>query len=241
MKLENKVALVTGATRGIGLAIAQRFIAEGAHVIITGRTQRDLDEAAAKLGKTATAVRCDVTNIEDLDRLVSRIDRLDIVVANAGMNGSATVAEASATHFDDVFGVNVRAVFFTVQKALTKLVDGGSIVLVASAMHSKGLPGLSAYSASKAAVRSFARSWAAELAPRGIRVTSLSPGAVDTALLTAGAPDVEALKETYRNWIPLRRIGTPEEIAAAALFLASGESSYATGSDLVIDGGYTQL
>lgn len=245
MKLDSKIALVTGSSSGIGLAIARRFVAEGAHVYITGRKQPELDAAAAALGPRATPVRCDVTDLDDLDRLFARIRadkrQLDIVVANAGMNATASLADASPAHFDAVFGINVRAVYFTVQKALPLLGDGGAVVLLASAVHAKGIPGLSAYSASKAAVRSLARTFAAELAPRRIRVTSLSPGAVDTPLLTAGAPDPAQLKAQYQTWIPLGRIARPDELATAALFLASSDSAFATGSDFVIDGGYTQL
>jgi NAD(P)-dependent dehydrogenase (short-subunit alcohol dehydrogenase family) len=245
MKLSNKIAVITGGSSGIGLAVARRFVDEGAHVFITGRRQAELDAAARAIGRNVTTVRGDATSLDDLDRLFAQIKaergRLDVVVANAGMNAQAVVADASPAHYDAVFDVNVRGVFFTVQKALPLLADGGSIVLVASAMHGKGLAGYSAYSASKAAVRSFARSWAAELAARKIRVNSLSPGAVDTALLTAGAADVDALKAMMATWIPMGRVGRPDELAAAALFLASGESSFATGSDLVVDGGYTQL
>jgi len=233
MKLSNKTALVTGGTSGIGLAIARRFVAEGARVYVTGRKPADIPGI--------TALRGDVTKLDELDAVFAQIERLDILVANAGTSATSPLADATPAHFDDVFAVNVRGVFFTVQKALPKLSDGGSIVLVASAVHGKGLPGLSAYSASKAAVRSFARTFAAELAPRRIRVTSLSPGAVDTPLLTTGAPDPEQLKRTYETWIPLGRIGRPEELASAALFLASDDSAFATGSDFVIDGGFTQL
>ena len=243
--LTDKIAVVTGASSGIGLAIAKRFVADGAHVFITGRNPDALAKASAELGAGVTAVQGDAGNLADLDRLVATVraakGRVDVIVANAGVNDQLPIAEATPEHFDRVFGTNVRAVFFTVQKLLPLVADGGSVVLVASAVHGKGLPTLSAYSASKAAVRSFARSWAAELKGRRIRVNSLSPGAVETPLLYAGAEDRAAVRELYSSWIPMGRIGRPEEIAAAAAFLASAESSYSTGMDLVADGGFTQL
>ena len=251
-KLQGKTAVVTGSSRGIGLAIAARFVAEGAHVFLSGRRQAELDAAAAELGPNVTAVRGDASDLADLERLYAAVKarnggagRVDVVVANAGVNDPSTLESTTPEHFDRLFDLNVRGVFFTVQKALPLLNDGGAIVLVASAMHAKGLPGFSSYSASKAAVRSFARSWAAELKDRGIRVNSLSPGAVDTPLLVGGESvsreEGDKLRAQYGGWIPMGRIGRPEEIAAAALYLASSESSYSTGMDLVVDGGFTQL
>ncbi|MDF2692596.1 MAG: 3-oxoacyl-[acyl-carrier protein] reductase [Labilithrix sp.] len=247
-KLKGKVAVVTGGSSGIGLAIARRFVEEGAHVVITGRRQEELDKARSLLGDDVTAVRGDASSEDDLDALYARIrsmrDRIDIVVANAGMLEARPLATATPDHFDKSFDLNVRGVFFTVQKALPILADGGSVVLVASAMHSKGLPGHGVYSATKAAVRSFARTWAAELKERGIRVNSLSPGGIETPMLVSGTSskdEAEKLVATYGTWIPLGRVGRPEEIASAALFLASSESSYLTGSDLVVDGGFTQV
>ncbi|RYE87332.1 MAG: glucose 1-dehydrogenase [Myxococcales bacterium] len=246
-KLNGKIALVTGGSSGIGLAIARRFIQEGAHVIITGRSPDALDRARTELGARATAVRGDATREDDLDALYAAVrsahGRLDILVANAGASEAKTLADATPAHFDALFDLNVRGTFFTVQKALPLLSDGAAIVLVASAVHSKGLPGIGVYSATKAALRSFARTWAAELKDRQIRVNTLSPGAVDTPFLVSGTAtreEADGLLALYRSWIPLGRIGRPDEIAAAALFLAS-EGSYLTGSDLVADGGFTQL
>lgn len=246
--LQGKIAVVTGASAGIGFAIAQRLIADGAHVYITGRNARELEGAREALGAGATAVAGDASNLDDLDRLFSAVraghGKLDIVVVNAGAMEQLALEAATPAHFDKLFGLNVRGTFFTAQKALPLLVDGGAIVLVASATHGKGLPGLGAYSASKAAVRSFARTWAAELKARGIRVNSLSPGGVDTPLLTGEhtpADEVARLRALYETWIPLGRIGRTAEIAEAARFLASSDSSYCTGMDLVADGGFTQL
>jgi NAD(P)-dependent dehydrogenase (short-subunit alcohol dehydrogenase family) len=250
-KLDNKVAVITGSSSGIGLAIARRFVAEGAFVYLTGRRQAELDAACATLGggDRARAVRGDAGSSEDLDRLYETIraekGRLDVVVANAGVNEAATLADTTPEQLDRVFGLNTRAVVFTVQKALPLLADGGAVVVVGSATHARGLPGIGAYAASKAAVRSFARTWAAELKERGIRVNCLSPGAVDTPFLVGGdavsKDDGDRLRAQYSTWIPLGRIGRTEEIAAAAAYLASSESSYVTGADLVVDGGFTQL
>lgn len=247
-KLNGKIALVTGGSSGIGLAIASRFAQEGAHVFITGRRQSELEKARAVIGENVTTVRSDASDEADLDALYATIraarGRLDILVANAGASEAQPLAEGTPQHFDRLFDLNVRATFFTVQKALPLLADGASIVLVASAMHSKGLPGFGVYSATKAAVRSFARTWAAELKGRQIRVNSLSPGAVETPMLvnsTATREEADRLLAMYGSWIPLGRVGQPEEIAAAALFLASNDGSYLTGSDLVADGGFTQL
>ncbi len=245
--LNGKVALVTGGSSGIGLAIARRFVDEGAHVFITGRDETALEKARATIGKNVTAVQGDASKEADLDRLFATVKaektKLDIVVANAGANVNATLADTTANQFDLVFDLNVRGTFFTVQKSLPLLAAGASIVLVASALSGKGLPGYSAYSASKAAIRSFGRTWAAELKDRRIRVNTLSPGGTDTPFLFGDATpaQVEEQRAAYGAWIPLGRLGRPEEIAAAALFLASSESSYSTGMDLVADGGFTQL
>ena len=247
-KLNEKVAIVTGGSSGIGLAIARRFVAEGAHVFITGRRQAELDAATKGIERNVTAVQGDASNLDDLDRLYATVKKekgkVDIVIANAATMETMPLAEATPEHFDRTFDLNVRGTFFTVQKALPLLSNGGSIVVVASAVTAKGLPGCSTYSASKAAIRSFTRTWAAELKDRGVRVNTLSPGGTDTPFLIApGLSPEEAgkMRSTYSAWIPLDRLGRPDEIAAAALFLASSESSYSTGTDLVADGGFTQL
>jgi NAD(P)-dependent dehydrogenase (short-subunit alcohol dehydrogenase family) len=247
-KLEGKVAVVTGGSTGIGLAVAQEFVAQGAYVFITGRRQAELDRAAKLIGKNVTAVQGDVAKLEDIDKLYATVHRekghLDIVVANAGIGELKPTAEASAEHFDKIFNVNARGVFFTVQKALKLLRDGGSIVIVASNAQYLGIPGFAAYSATKAAVRSFARSWAAEFKDRGIRVNTLSPGPIDTPIFETVAKtreEVEAIKQGFSSQVPLGRIGRPEEMAKAALFLASSDSSFSTGIDLVADGGMSQI
>ncbi|WP_070156641.1 SDR family oxidoreductase [Sphingobium phenoxybenzoativorans] len=248
-KLENKVAVITGGSSGIGLAIAKEFVAEGAYVFITGRRESELDNAGKEIGRNVTPVQGDVASFEDLDRLYDVVrrekGRVDVVVANAAVGGLAPEgAAASPEHFDRVFNVNTRGVFFTVQKALPLLSDGASIVLTASNAHYKGIPGFAPYSASKAAVRSFARTWAAELKDRGIRVNTLSPGPIDTPIMgTSGlTPEqVDAFMGQIIAVVPLGRIGRPEEMAKAALFLASSDSSFVTGIDLVADGGMTQI
>ena len=247
-KLDGKVAVITGGSTGIGLATAQKFVAEGAYVFITGRRQAELDAAVKRIGKNVTAVQGDVAKLEDLDKLYETVahekGKIDIVVANAGIGKLVPTAEATPDHFDSIFDVNVRGVFFTVQKALRLLTDGASIVLVASNAQYKGIPGFAVYSATKAALRSFARTWAAEFKDRGIRVNTLSPGPIDTPIFeTVGVPldQVEAIKQSFSSQVPLGRIGQPEEMANAALFLASSDSSFTTGSDLVADGGMSQI
>lgn len=247
-KLENKVAVITGGSSGIGLATAKRFVAEGAYVFITGRRQSQLDAAVKEIGSNVTAVQSDVSNLEDIDRLYGIIakakGKLDIVVANAGMVERILLENATPEHFDKIFSTNVRAAYFTVQKALPILNDGASIVLVASTAHLIGVPEHSVYSASKAALRSLSRTFAAELKGRRIRVNTLSPGPVDTPIFDTQAETkegAEAIKKLYADYNPMGRIGKAEELAAAALFLASDESSFSTGIDLVSDGGQTQL
>lgn len=247
-KLENKVAVITGGSSGIGLAAAKVLVEEGAYVFITGRRQSELDKAKAFIGKNVTAVRGDVTNLSDLDQLYATVKAekgsLDVVVANAGMVERMLLEEATPEHFDKTFAVNVKGPYFTVQKALPLLKDGGSIVLVASVAHMIGVPQHSAYSASKAALRSLARTFAAELKGRRIRVNTLSPGPIDTPIFDGQGKtkeDVDALKKLYADWNPMGRIGRADEVAAATLFLASDESSFSTGIDLIVDGGQTQL
>lgn len=247
-QLEAKVAVVTGGSSGIGLAIARRFRDEGAHVFITGRRADELEKARASLGAGVTAVQGDVSKSEDVDRLYATVrserGKVDIVVTNAGIIEHVSLPDATAAHYEKTFDVNVRGTLLTVQKALPLLADGGVIVLVSSCLNVKGYPGHGVYSATKAAIRSFARTWAAELKDRGVRVNCLSPGPIDTPIieLTTGSEEAAAeYRRTAVGMVPLGRLGRPEEIASAALFLASSESSFATGIDLVIDGGMTQL
>lgn len=246
--LQGKVAVVTGGSSGIGLEAARRFVEAGAHVFITGRRQSELDKAKAVLGDKVTAVQGDVASLDDLDRLYQAVRdqkaSIDVLVINAGIVEMATLAEATPAHFDRIFNVNARGAFFTAQKALPLLNDGGSIVLVASTAQLIGFPAYTVYSGTKAAMRSFTRSWAAELAPRGIRVNTVSPGATDTPIFDTQASskqEAAALKAQFAEMIPLRRIGLAEEVAAAIYFLASSEGGFTNGIDLVVDGGHTQI
>lgn len=247
-KLDSKIAVVTGGSSGIGYAIAERFIKEGAKVYITGRRIAELEAAARALGDAARAVPSDVSNLDSLDRLFAAVreedGRLDVLVANAGVISASPIREASEAHFDSMFDINVKGTYFTVQKALPLMLSGGSVILVSSCLATKGFPGHSVYNATKAAVRSLVRTAAAELVSDGIRVNTLSPGPVDTPIIEGqvGTPEAaEAFRKQAATHVPLGRIGRPEELAAAALFLASDESSFSTGIDLVIDGGMTQL
>ncbi|WP_099025105.1 SDR family NAD(P)-dependent oxidoreductase [Mycolicibacterium palauense] len=244
--LEGKVAVITGGSNGIGLATAHRFVAEGARVFITGRNQRRLDDAVAGLGGNAHAVCGDASDLDHLDALYATISEvaggLDIVVAAPGMRLWRLFADVTATDFDAAYDINVRGVFFTVQKALPLLRDGSSIVLVGSSLSHRGQPGLSLYGSTKATLQSFARTWAAELGARQIRVNVLSAGPVDTRP-TEVSPDMVdadvARRQALREASPLKRIGRPEELASAILFLAGDESTYMTGAELLIDGGLT--
>jgi NAD(P)-dependent dehydrogenase (short-subunit alcohol dehydrogenase family) len=247
-KLSGKVAVITGGSSGIGLATAQRFVREGAHVYITGRRQAELDKAVAAIGSAVTAVKGDVANLDDLDALYQKIaaDRrkVDIVVANAGFVEWAYLPTATPEVFDKHFNINTRGVFFCVQKALPLMNDGGSIVLVSSCLHVKGAPQYTVYAATKAAVRSFSRTWATELKDRKIRVNTLSPGATETPMIDAqfkSKAEADGARQHFSGLIPLGRLGRPDELAAAAFFLASDESSFITGTDLVVDGGWTQV
>jgi NAD(P)-dependent dehydrogenase (short-subunit alcohol dehydrogenase family) len=247
-RLQGKVAVITGGGSGLGLATAQRFVKEGAYVYITGRRQNELDTAAALIGGGVATVRGDVQNFHDLDRLYERIKKekgtIDVLVANAGFIDPEPLVDATEENFDKTFGINVRGLLFTVQKALPLLRDGGAIVLISSVAASKGIPGYTAYSATKASVRSFVRTWTAELKERGIRVNAISPGAIDTPIIDAQAATKEgadAIRASFAAATPLNRIGRPEEIAAAALFLASDESSYVAGADLAVDGGLSAV
>jgi NAD(P)-dependent dehydrogenase (short-subunit alcohol dehydrogenase family) len=247
-KLAGKIAVITGGSSGIGLATAKRFVDEGAHVVITGRREKELKEAVNLIGKNVTAVAGDVSRLEDLDRLYAVVKEkhghIDVLFANAGAGTIAPLAVATEAHFDQTFDVNVKGMFFTVQKALPLFKDGGSIILNSSVSNVKGLAGFTAYAASKAAVRNFARGWTMELKDRNIRVNSMSPGAIETPALatTTGltAEQAEQAVAQFTSQIPMGRRGKPEEIAAAVVFLASDESSYITGADLAVDGGWAQ-
>lgn len=237
-KLRGKTALVTGGSSGIGLAIARRFAAEGAKVFIAGRRQMQLDQALSQIGDGAEAVQADITTTADLDRLFTtlaqRAGRLDVLVTSSGVAEHATLDETTEAHIDRAFDLNVRAMVLTVQRATRLMTEGGSIVLVGSIAGTIANPGYATYSASKAAVRSYARTWTHELAGRGIRVNTLSPGPTDTPMFDGVSDD---LRKTLTDRIPFKRLGQPDEIANAALFLASDDSSYVGGADLHVDGG----
>jgi NAD(P)-dependent dehydrogenase (short-subunit alcohol dehydrogenase family) len=247
-KLEGKVAVITGGNSGIGLATARRFVAEGAHVYITGRRQAELDEAVRQVGKHVTGVQGDVSNLGDLDRLFAQIERekgkLDVVFANAGVAKVAPFGTITEEFYESIFNVNVKGLLFTVQKALPLLPDGASIILNASISTSKGLPTNSVYAATKAAVRSFARTWTTDLKERRIRVNAVSPGPIDTPGLNNLLASSEAglqRRKMLPSMVPLGRMGTPDEIARAVVFLASDDSSYITGIELFVDGGIAQV
>jgi NAD(P)-dependent dehydrogenase (short-subunit alcohol dehydrogenase family) len=247
-KLQGKVAVITGGSSGIGLATARRFVTEGAHVFITGRRQAELDTAVAQIGRGVTAVQGDVSDLDDLKRLYARVveqtGKIDVLFANSGIIETVPLGQITPKHFDHTFGVNTRGLLFTVQNALPLIRDGGSIIVTGSIAWMKGMPGHSTYSASKAAVRSFVRTWTLELKDRGIRVNSLSPGPVDTPIIEgqfATQAQADQFKAGIAAAIPLGRLGRPDELAAAALFLASNESSFVTGIDLCFDGGIAQV
>ncbi|MDT3412712.1 SDR family NAD(P)-dependent oxidoreductase [Kosakonia cowanii] len=247
-RLTGKTALITGGSTGIGLASAIRFAAEGARVYIAGRRQAEIDKAIAKIGHGATGIRCDVSSLEDLDHLYAQIKseagQLDILFANAGLGTFAPLGEISEADFDHMFGVNVKGKLFTVQKALPLMRSGGSIILTGSTTGSMGTPAFSIYSATKAAIRNFARSWALDLKGTGIRINVLSPGGTETPGLLdlfGASGQSEALLAGLAAQTPLGRIGRPEETAAVALFLASDESSFMTGSEIFVDGGMAQV
>src|SRR6201996_2118828 len=241
-KLEGKVAVITGGSSGLALASAKRFGEEGAYVFITGRRQEALDEAIKLIGRNVTGVRGDAANLDDLDHLFDTVKRekgkIDILFASAGKGSAAVLGQITEEHFDGEFGLIVRGTLFTAQKALPLINDGGSIILTGSVASVKGFPGFGIYAASKAALRSFARTWLNELKDRKIRVNVLSPGQVDT-------PDSRRLdkttREMFESLIPRGKMGRPEEIAAAALFLASDDSSYVNGMDFAVDGGFSAV
>ena len=247
-KLEGKVALVTGGTSGIGLATAKQFVAEGAYVYITGRRGQELEAAVEEVGKDVAGVQGDVSKLADLDRLFARIEsekgRLDVLFANAGVAKYGRLGEISEELFDSIFDTNVKGLLFTVQKALRLMPDGASIILNASVVGSKGLSSNSVYSATKAAVRSFARTWTTDLKERRIRVNAVSPGTIDTPglndLLASAAAGQERVRMIH-SIIPLARFGRPDEVARAVVFLASDDASYITGAELFVDGGFAQV
>jgi NAD(P)-dependent dehydrogenase (short-subunit alcohol dehydrogenase family) len=247
-KLEGKVAVITGGNSGIGLATAQLFAAEGAQVFITGRRQNELDAAVKLIGGNAVGIQGDVSNLEDLDRLYAQLKerqaRIDVLFANAGVGDFVPLGSITEESFDRTFGINVKGLVFTVQKALPLFQDGGSIILNASVAGSKGIEAFSVYSATKAAVRSFARTWTTDLKARKIRVNTISPGPIDTPILeTTGLSqgELDQLKTTLASSVPLGRMGRADEIAKAALFLASDDSSFVTGIELFVDGGLAQV
>jgi NAD(P)-dependent dehydrogenase (short-subunit alcohol dehydrogenase family) len=247
-KLSGKVAVITGGSSGIGLATAKKFVAEGAYVFIFGRGQPQLDKAKALIGKNVTAVRGDASKLGDLDQLYRIVKeskgQVDILFANAGFVEHQTIDVVTPEHFDKTFNINVRAVLFAVQKALPLMRTGGSIILNSSIVAVKGLQAHGVYGATKAAVRSFARTWTTELKDRGIRVNTLSPGATDTPIIDgqfSTKEQADAAKASFAAATPMGRLGRPEELAAAALFLASDDSSFITGIDLQVDGGLVQV
>ena len=247
-RLTGKVAVVTGGNSGIGLATAKRFREEGAKVAISGRDQRPLDEAVKTIGGEVLAVRADVAKLADLDKLYKTVSekfgKIDILFANAGIGKFVPISESTEQLFDEIFDINVKGVFFTIQKALPLLNDGGSIVINSSVANEVGFPGSSIYSATKAAVRSFARTLTAELVGRGIRVNVVSPGPIHTPIFQRNGlseAQIDEIAQALVSRVPMKRFGTPEEVADTVLFLASPESSYITGVDINVDGGMGQV
>lgn len=242
MKLKNKVAVITGGTSGMALATAKLFVEEGAYVFITGRDKERLDKAVDEIGKNVTGVQGDAASLEDLDRLYDTVRKekshIDILFASAGRGDFGAIGDVTEKHFDEIFDLNVRGTLFTVQKALPLFNDGGSIILNGSVAAVKGFPEFGVYSASKAAVRSFARTWTMDLKSRNIRVNVLSPGIVDTPMLEILSQEE---KDHFLSLVPRGSMGKPGEIATTALFLASDDSSYVTGIDLQVDGGTVQV
>ena len=245
-KLDGKVAVVTGGSSGIGLAAARRLAAEGAHVFITGRRERELQEAVAGIGGNVTGIRGDVANLADLDRLFATVKeskgRIDVLFANAGVAENTPFGTITEQQFDRMFDINVKGTLFTVQKALPLLTDGASVILCSSTVGSKGFAARSVYSATKAAIRSFARTWTSDLKDRHIRVNVVSPGPVDTpGLQGLAGTDSAGLAAASRERVPLGRVGRPEDIAGAVAFLASDDASFITGIELFVDGGVAQV
>jgi NAD(P)-dependent dehydrogenase (short-subunit alcohol dehydrogenase family) len=247
-KLEGKIAVITGGSSGIGLATAQRFVKEGAFVYITGRRQTELDTAVKAIGSRVTAVQADASKLADLDKLFEQVKkekgRVDVVFANAGGGELAPLGSITEEMYDKTFDTNVKGLLFTVQKALPLIPDGGSIILNASIVTIKGMPAFSVYSASKAAVRSFARGWTNDLKDRKIRVNVISPGPIDTPILEGlgkSEEERQGIRTHLASIVPLGRLGEPDEIAKAAVFLASDDSSFVAGVELFVDGGAAQV
>ncbi|MDQ0595262.1 NAD(P)-dependent dehydrogenase (short-subunit alcohol dehydrogenase family) [Chryseobacterium ginsenosidimutans] len=247
-KLENKVAVITGGSSGIGLATAKKFVEEGAFVYITGRKQSELDKAVKQIGNNVSAVQGDISNLDDLDKLFRLIKdekgSLDIVIANAGYVAMVPTDEVTPEHFDKTFDTNARGTFFTVQKAITMLNKGGSIVVVSSCVKDMGLPYYPEYAATKAAECSYVKTWACDLAARNIRANSVSPGPIETPFVNnqfGNKEAAEAGKAQFAELVPMKRLGKSEEVASTILFLASSDSSYITGADIPVDGGLTQI
>ncbi|SEO58100.1 SDR family oxidoreductase, partial [Actinacidiphila rubida] len=247
-QLDGKTVVITGGTSGIGLATAERFSREGAHVYITGRRKDALDQAVARIGGNVTGVQADSSDLADLDRLYTTVSdaghRIDVLFANAGGGAFSRLEEITEEHFEATFGTNVKGTLFTVQKALPLLVDGASVILTGSTAATVGNEAFGVYGASKAAIRSFARTWANELRGRGIRVNTIAPGPITTPGLNGLAPDEEQaaqLREALAAGVPLGRMGQPQEVASLALFLATSESSFITGTEIYVDGGANQI
>ncbi|RBQ09024.1 short-chain dehydrogenase [Pedobacter miscanthi] len=248
LKMNDKVAIITGGSSGIGLAIAKRFAQEGARVAITGRNQKTIDQAIAQIGPNGLGIQGDVSKLDDLTRIYQTVaehfGKVDTLIVNAGVYVLAPLADFTEEQFDQVSDINFKGAFFSVQKALPVLKDGASVVLVSSTVNNKGIPNHAAYSATKAAVRSLARSFSAELLDRKIRVNVLTPGPVDTpvfASVTDSAEGAAAMKEAMGNFTPVKRVAEPEELAAAALYLASDDSAFMLGAELLLDGGLREL
>lgn len=247
-KLQDKVAVVTGGSSGIGLGIAKRLALEGAKVAITGRNQNTIDNALKEIGSNAIGIQGDVSNLNDLSRIYQtvseKLGKVDALVANAGVYILGPLASFTEEQFDKVSDINFKGAFFSVQKALPVLNDGAAVVLISSTVNGKGVPNHAAYSATKAAVRSLARSFSAELLDRKIRVNTLSPGPIDTPVfstVTSNADEAKAMMEAMGNFTPMKRVGSPEEIAAAALYLVSAESAFMLGAEMLLDGGLRDL
>ena len=247
-KLHNKVAVITGGSSGIGLAIAKRFAQEGAKVTITGRNQKTIDQAIAEIGPNGLGIQGDVSKLDDLTRIYQTVadhfGKVDILIVNAGVYVIAPFADFTEEQFDQVSDINFKGAFFSVQKALPVLNDGASVVLISSTVNGKGVPNHAAYSATKAAVRSLARSFSVELLDRKIRVNALTPGPVDTpvfASVTGSAEEAKAMKEAMGNFTPVKRVAHADELAAAALYLASDDSAFMLGAELLLDGGLRDL